>query len=246
MGQKKTAVVSGQNKKKAEKPEKEAKKSRLIENKTKNKPAKTEKKTKVRNNKKSPRYLKAKKIVNEKKEYSLKEAISLLKKTAWANFDEAAEAHLLIKKEQFSTRVKFPYDCGKERVIAIADDRKTMAKIESGEIDFDVLLSSPKVMPKLVAYARILGPRGLMPNPKEGTVTDDPQKKAKEIADLGVKIKTEKKAPLIHTVFGRASQKKGELEANLEELIRAIGRQNIKNLVISTTMGPGIKVDISD
>ncbi|MGI6278659.1 MAG: hypothetical protein ACOYJ8_02560 [Patescibacteria group bacterium] len=246
MGQKKTAVVSGQDNKKVEKLEEKTKESQSTERKTKKKPAKKKKKAEAKNSKKSPQYLKAKKIVNEQKKYSLKEAISLLKKTAWANFDETAEAHLLLKQEKFSTRVKFPYDRGKKRIIAIADDQKTMAKIESGEIDFDVLLSSPKVMPKLVAHARLLGPRGLMPNPKEGTVTADPKKKAKEIAGLGVKIKTEKKAPLIHTVFGRSSQKKGELEANLEEIIKAVGRQNIKNLVISTTMGPGIKVDISD
>jgi large subunit ribosomal protein L1 len=244
MGQKKTAVVNGQNNKKAEKLEEKTKESQSIEKKTKKKSTKIKKKTKARNSQKSPQYLKAKKAVNEQKKYSLKEAISLLKKTAWANFDESAEAHLLLKQEKFSTRVKFPYDRGKKRIIAIADDKKTMAKIESGETDFDVLLASPKVMPKLVAHARILGPRGLMPNPKEGTVTPDPKKKAKEIADLGGKMKTEKKAPLIHTVFGRLSQKKGELEANLKEIIKAVGRQNIKNLVISTTMGPGITVKV--
>ncbi len=129
-------------------------------------------------------------------------------------------------------------------MIAIADDEAVMAKIKSGQIDFDVLLASPKMMPKLVSYARILGPKGLMPNPKEGTVTADPEKKAKELVKAGVKIKTEKKAPLIHTVFGRASQKQSELEANLEALIRAVGRHNIKKLVIASTMGPGIIVNL--
>lgn len=190
------------------------------------------------------RYAKARKLVDPQKFYTVKEAVSLLRKTASANFEETAEAHLTVKQESLSVQVDFPYDQGKKRVIAIADDEAVMAKIKSGQIDFDVLLASPKMMPKLVSYARILGPKGLMPNPKEGTVTADPEKKAKELVKAGVKIKTEKKAPLIHTVFGRASQKQSELEANLETLIRAVGRQNIKKLVIASTMGPGIIVNL--
>ncbi len=199
---------------------------------------------KVVKKKTGARYAKARKLVDSQELYTAKEAVSLLRKTASANFGETAEAHLTIKQESFSVQVDFPYDQGKKRVIAIADDESVMAKIKSGQIDFDVLLASPKMMPKLVSYARILGPKGLMPNPKEGTVTADPEKKAKELAKAGVKIKTEKKAPLIHTVFGRASQKQSELEANLEALIKAVDRQNIKKLVIASTMGPGIVVNL--
>jgi len=209
----------------------------------KNKP-KNLKKPGTANRKRGIKYLKARKLVDPLGLYSAKEAVSLLKKTAIAGFDETAEAHLILKQESFSVQVDFPYDQGRKRVIAIADDELVMAKIKSGKIDFDVLLASPKMMPKLIPYARFLGPKGLMPNPKEGTVTADPEKKAKKLTKTGVKIRTEKKTPLVHTVFGRASQKETELEANLEALIKAVGRQNIRKLIITSTMGPGIIVNL--
>lgn len=202
------------------------------------------KKSLSRDKKKGVRYLRVKKLVDPHRSYSIKEAISLLKKTASASFEETAEAHLVLKQDNFSAQVNFPHDRGKKRVIAIADDEKVMAQIKSGKIDFDVLLASPKTMSKLVPYARILGPRGLMPNPKEGTVTADPEKKAQELAGAGVRIRTEKKAPLVHTVFGRTGQKETELEANLEALLKSVGRQNIRKLVIASTMGPGIAVGL--
>ncbi len=190
------------------------------------------------------KYLKARKLIDQSKVYLPKEAVSLLVKTAWANFNEAAEAHLVIKQKGFSAQVNFPYDQGKKKVIAVADDEKTMAKIKSGNIDFDVLLATPKAMTKLVPYARILGPRGLMPNPKEGTITDNPTKRAKELEEAGIKVKTEKNFPLMHVVFGRLNQKEAELEENLKFLVRTISSQNIEKLVITSTMGPGINVKV--
>lgn len=231
----KEELVSLKEKENLEKPAKEKKKAR----------GKSEKKV-LKKSKKGANYLKALKQIEKKKIYSPEEAMSLLKKIAWANFNEAVEAHLVVKREGISVKVNFPHDQGKRKTIAIADNKETMAKIETGKIDFDILLASPKMMPKLIPYARFLGPRGLMPNPKEGTVSADPAKKAKELLAAGVIIKTEKKTPLIHVVFGRISQESVQLKANLEAVVKAVGKQNIKSLAVSTTMSPGIKVEISD
>ena len=183
-------------------------------------------------------------MIKAGKEYPLREAVKLLKKTSISKFIGTAEAHIVVSKVGLKAEVKFPYDIGKKRIVAIADDKKIFEKIKKGEIDFDVLLASPKMMPKLVPYAKILGPRGLMPNPKNETVVANPKKAAKEIGLLGLEIKTEKKAPLIHTVFGKISQDNRKLEKNLEALINRVGKGNIRKLVICATMGPGIRVAI--
>ena len=183
-------------------------------------------------------------MVKIRKEYSLKEAVKLLKKTSISKFTGTAEAHIVVSKVGLMAKVKFPYDIGKKRIVAIADEKKTFEKIQKGKIDFDVLLASPKMMPKLVPYAKTLGPRGLMPNPKNKTVVANPEKAAKEMGLLGLEIKTEKKAPLVHTVFGRIDQESRKLEENLKALINRVGKGNIKKLVICATMGPGIKVKV--
>jgi len=190
------------------------------------------------------KYLEARKLVDKGKVYSSGEAVSLLIKTAWADFNESAEAHLVIKQKSFLGQVNFPYGQGKKKVIAIADEEETMAKIKKGNIDFDILLATPKMMAQLIPYARFLGPRGLMPNLKEGTITDDPVKRAGELEKAGTKIKTEKNFPLLHVVFGRLDQKEAELEKNLQTLIGAVGSWNITKLVITSTMGPGINVKV--
>ena len=183
-------------------------------------------------------------MVKVGKEYPLKEAIKLLKKTSISKFTGTAEAHVVVSKVGLMAKVKFPYDIGKKRIVAIADEKKTFEKIQKGKIDFDVLLASPKMMSKLVPYAKTLGPRGLMPNPKNKTVVVNPEKAAKEMRLLGLEIKTEKKAPLIHTVFGRIDQENRKLEKNLKVLINRVGKGNIRKLVICATMGPGIRVGI--
>ena len=100
-------------------------------------------------------------------------------------------------------------------------------------------------MPKLVKFAKILGPKGLMPNPKNGTVSANPEKQAKELAGKS-QFKTEAKQPIIHQVIGKVSQKETELEANLKALIEAIGENNLVKVVISPSIGPGIKVELEE
>ncbi|MFH1601516.1 MAG: hypothetical protein ABIB61_00995 [Candidatus Shapirobacteria bacterium] len=178
--------------------------------------------------------------VDKNKLYSLKEAIKLTKDTSISKFVGNLEAHLVVDKIGDFGELKLPHFQAKEKKIALVD-AKTITKIKESKIDFDVLLASPAEMKILVPLARILGPKGLMPNPKNGTLVKDPAKAVKNWGQKGIDLKTEKKAPVVHSVLGKLDQKDEELIANVEELIRAIGRDKIKKITLTSTMGPGIK-----
>lgn len=205
------------------------------------KPAKktTKKAPKIRGKK----YQQARTKIDPNKTYSLSEGIKLLKETSITKFNGSAEVHFVLVKTGIKGEVELPHLEAKSQKVEIAND-DTLKKLEAGKIDFDVLLSSPTMMPQLAKYAKMLGPKGLMPNPKSGTITENPEKMAKEFAKPQFSFKTEADAPLIHTIFGKASQSETELEANLSALIKAIGSQNIKKVVIKSTMGPAIKINL--
>lgn len=216
------------------------------------KPAITEARKEAEARKKAkPKRLRGKKYkiarakIDPTQSYSPKEAIKLAKETSIARFDGTLEAHLITTIKGLKGEVQLPYFVGKERKVAIADE-KVIKEIEAGKINFDILLATPEMMPKLVKYAKILGPKGLMPNPKAGTIVKDPEKTIKTFQKASVAFKTEANAPLIHTVFGKTSQKEAELLANFQALINAIGPKTIKKVVICSTMGPGIKVAIDN
>lgn len=199
---------------------------------------KTERKAKVR----GKNYLSAKKKVNEKS-YSIAQAVKLAKETSISKFTGNLEVHLLIDKKGESFEVKMPYFKSKEKKVVVLDD-KVLASIKAGKIDFDILVASPKQMSQIVVFAKTLGPKGLMPNPKNGTLVEDPQKAAKKLSGGGLKIKTEKKEPVIHLLVGKLDQPDKELIANVEELVRKISRPRISKMSFCATMGPGIKVSI--
>ncbi len=188
------------------------------------------------------KYNEVKTKVDRNKSYPAKEAIKLVKETSYTKFDGSVELHMVIKKIGLSVQVSLPYSGGRQKKVEIASD-ETIKKLESGKIDFDILVATPEMMPKLVPFARILGPKGLMPNPKNGTLVPD-IKKAKSIEGNTITIKTEKKAPLIHTVIGKVSQKDAELLANLEVMLKAIGEKQILRAYLKATMGPSIKLQI--
>jgi large subunit ribosomal protein L1 len=131
----------------------------------------------------------------------------------------------------------------KKRVITIADDA-VIADIEKGKINFDILVAHPSMMPKLSKLARVLGPKGLMPNPKNGTFTPDPEKRKKELEGGAMTVKAEKKAPLVHVVIGKLSQPEKELSANLRALLKAYPAGKVMKCTIAATMGPGVKVRV--
>ena len=193
--------------------------------------------------KRGKKYKAAKIKVDRTKAYSLPEAIKLLKETSYSKFDGKAEIHLRVAKKGFQTELELPHFQAKQKKIVIADD-KVIRQIEAGKIDFDVLLASPKTMPKLIKFAKVLGPKGLMPNPKKGTVLDKPEEGIKRFNKRSMSIRTEKTTPLIHLVFGEVKQPEKELLANLEAVVKAIGPKNIKKAVVKATMGPAIKVDL--
>ncbi len=202
--------------------------------------AKKSKGPKVRGKK----YLEAKAKVKHNALYPVGDAVELVKKTSYSKFDGAVELHLQLKKTGVSANVTLPYSAGKEKKIEVASE-DTVKKLTAGKIDFDVLLATPEMMPKLVPFARILGPKGLMPNPKNGTLISD-IKKAKNFSGNTLNIKTEKEAPLIHLRIGKVSQPEKELEANIEAVFKALGgTKQIAKAYTKATMGPSIKIKVA-
>ncbi len=192
----------------------------------------------------SKNYQNALALIDRQKDYPLKEAISLIKKVSLSKFDGSVEVSAMTKKTGLKGEIKFPFPAGKSKVIKVVNDQ-IIKSLEEGKIDFDILIASPETMPKLVKFAKVLGPKGLMPNPKNGTISPDPEKQAKELAGKN-QFKTEAKQPIIHQVIGKISQKETELEANLKALIEAIGENNLIKVVISPSIGPGIKVKLEE
>jgi len=189
------------------------------------------------------RWQQAAKLVDRKKLYPLAEAIELLKKVSISRFNGSIDAHLVVKKIGLKGEVEFPHPTGKQQKIRIADEA-LLRDLEKGKIDFTLLLATPQMMPKLAKYAKILGPRGLMPNPKAGTITDKPQDLAKKLAGK-TSWRTEAKAPLIHLPIGKVDSSAKDLEENFRALVSAIGQKNIKKAVLAPTMGPGIKINLT-
>jgi large subunit ribosomal protein L1 len=191
------------------------------------------------------RYKLARSQVDRTKSYPIDQAIDLIKRTSIARFNGTISAHLNLNQEKFTTEVNFPHPTGKQVRVAIASDA-VFKKIEAKKIDFDVLLATPDMMKKLTKVAKILGPMGLMPNPKNGTLTDNPKKRKKELESGKTQVKTESKAPLMHIVIGKANQDTKKLSGNLQALIEAVDTKRIKKLTLASTMSPGVKVELSD
>jgi large subunit ribosomal protein L1 len=221
-------------------------------------------------------YREAKQKVSEKKLYSLPEAIKLLKESAKAKFDEAAELHLNLNVDSTKAdqtlrgTISLPHGSGKKVKIAavVTDDKVKAAKdagadtagledliaeFEKGKINYDVVVATPDTMKQLGKVAKTLGQKGLMPNPKAGTVTDDIEATVKELKGGRLEYRNDKEGN-IHTVFGKASFKEEELENNLKSYLRVIRDAKpsgikgsfIKSATLTSTMGPGIRLDVNE
>lgn len=188
----------------------------------------------------SGKYVAARSQVDKTKKYDAFTAVELLKRLSYSKFDGTVELHGVVREVGTSVTMSFPHTTGKSRVVAIADD-KLLAEIEAGDINFDILVASPDMMPKLTKFARILGPKGLMPNPKMGTLTPNPEKVKEQLEAGSVTIKTEKKAPLIHVTIGKVSHDTKNLVKNIEALVKKF-KGKLVRLSISASMSPGIKV----
>lgn len=218
----------------------------------------------------------AKKMVDAKKMYTIDEAIALAKQLPKRNFDQALEIHVRLgidptKSDQLVRgTIAFPHGVGKsQRVIAFvepakeAEAKEAKADIVGGEelineiatkgvINFDVAVATPAMMPKLAKLAKLLGPKGLMPNPKSDTVGPNVAKMVAEQKAGKHSFKNDAGAN-IHQIFGRVSFGEAELKQNLLAFVDLVKKLKpasakgiyLKNASISTTMGPGIKVDIN-
>ena len=202
----------------------------------------TETKKKVRGRSKKYCYAKAK--IDLGKFYPLKKAIELVKETSLSKFTGKVEVHINTLEIGNYGEITFPYLATTQKKIVILNDT-FLDEIKNGQINFDILIATPATMPKLLPLAKILGPKGLMPNPKNGTLTDKPEEAVKKLATAKTPIKTEKKAPIIHIIVGKVSQPTEELAANISELIKVVKPSKIKKLVLCATMGPAIKVEIN-
>lgn len=185
------------------------------------------------------KYSAAKSLVDPKKSYPLPEAIELVKKTSYSKFNGSVEVHFNVTDKNLRGTVILPHGTGKSIRVKIADD----ALIANPVIDFDVLVASPEMMPKLAKIAKILGPKGLMPNPKTNTISENPAELVK-ILSSSVQWKTQPDFPIIHAVIGKVSFDTEKLAENLAALTKSIGEGKIQSAFIKATMGPSIKVAI--
>lgn len=194
--------------------------------------------------------IKKKKIILPKKKRvqkslnadNLTQAINLVKEHSFSKFDGTVEVILNVTDKNLRGNVTLPHGMGKTIRVKIADDALVSA-IENGRIDFDILVASPDMMPKLAKIAKILGPKGLMPNPKNGTIGEDLSQLVKNFSS-SVQWKTQPDFPIIHSMIGKVSFENKKLEENFAALVKSVGREKIKSVFLKPTMGPAIKVQI--
>mgnify|MGYP000807433378 FL=1 len=224
--------------------------------------------------KRGKKYVEAAKNIDRTAQYDVAEAVSLVKKAAVAKFDETIEAHIRTgcdgrhAEQQIRGAVVLPHGTGKAvKVLVFAKGTKLdeaqaagadfvggeelIPKIQNdGWLDFDVVVATPDMMGVVGRLGRVLGPKGLMPNPKAGTVTMDVTKAVNEIKAGKIEYRLDK-TNIIHVPVGKASFTEEQLADNFQTLMDAINKakpsslkgQYIKSCVVASTMGPGIKVN---
>lgn len=235
--------------------------------KTSKKTQKPNKQTKFR----SKKYQESRGKVESNKRYSLNEAVKLAAETSLTKFPGTVEAHLNTNVGNLRGLISLPYFAGKKLVILafgseaeksgadLAGNEETISEIEKGpstslrvnndkEIKFsdvDLIVVTPAWMPKLAKTAKILGPKGLMPNPKNGTITENLAKTVAELQGGKVEYKTEKDGKVIHLPVGKTNQAPEEVTLNIKTLFNAVGKSKISKITLSSTMGPGVKIDLN-
>ncbi len=227
--------------------------------------------------KKGKKYIKAMELVEKHKAYTKEEAIELVKKTSTSNFDGSVEIAVRLnvdtKKtdQQVRGALVLPNGTGKAKRVLVLTKNDAQSKAASaagaefvgGEdlidkiakenwLDFDVIIATPEMMPLLGKIGKLLGPRGLMPNPKTGTVTTDVAKAIEDVKKGRIEFRTDSYGN-VHAIIGKVSFDAKKLVENLDAFMNVIIKskpttvkgQFIKNVSVSSTMGPGIKIDIN-
>lgn len=193
----------------------------------------------------SKKYKAMAKMVKKDQTHTVEEAVELLAKLAKNTKLKTVELHLNTRENGLKGELKLPHSTGKDVKIAIFSD-KVATDINAGKIDFDILLATPADMPKLAKFARILGPKGLMPNPRSGTITDNPEKRAVDLTSGGtLPYKTESKFPIIHLGLGSINQDRSDLVDNIQEALKGIGVSKIKSAYLTCTHTPSVKLSIA-
>jgi large subunit ribosomal protein L1 len=183
-------------------------------------------------------------IVSKNQTYSIEQALEALKKFKKSKFDETVELHINTKEKGVSGQVTLPHGTGKTLVIKIADDT-IIAEVAKGKINFDILVATPSMMPQLARVAKVLGPRGLMPNPKNGTITDKPEEAVKKLSAGQISYKTEAISPIIHVSVGKISFEDKKLKENIATLLSSVGAAKISSVTLKSTMSPAIRLEYS-
>ena len=225
--------------------------------------------------KKGKKYLEAAKLVDKSKLYTKEEAIKLVKETSVANFDASVELAMRLNldtkkaEQQLRGALVLPNGTGKtKRVVVLTKTQAEQAKKAGAEyvgdmdlitkmekenwFDFDVIIATPEMMPALGKLGKILGPKGLMPNPKTGTVTTDPAKEVLEVKKGKVEYRTDSFGN-VHVSIGKVSFDDAKLVENLQAFVSLIIKSKpsvvkgeyVKNISVSSTMAPGIKIDLN-
>lgn len=224
--------------------------------------------------KRGKKYVEAAKLVDRATLYDVNEAVSIVKKASSAKFDETVEAHIRTgcdgrhADQQIRGAVVLPHGTGKKvRILVFAKDAKLeeakaagadyvggeelIPRIQKeGWLDFDVVVATPDMMGVVGRLGRVLGPKGLMPNPKAGTVTMDVTKAIQDIKAGKIEYRLDK-TNIIHAPIGKASFTEEQLCENLQTLMEAVNKarpsalkgQYLKSVAISSTMGPGLKLN---
>jgi len=239
-----------------ESPEKEnASEAEKTDEKPEKKSAKKESKYKSKKSKKinphSESYLAMAKQIDKNKKYSLSDALKILNSTKRTKLDETVELHINTNEKGVSGNLTLPHGTGKKARIEIADHstdpkhvEELVKSITAGQVNFDILIATPDTMSHLAKVARVLGPKGLMPNPKNGTIHPKPQEAAKKFEGGQINFKTEAKAPIMHLSVGKISFEEKKLIDNIKAILIAVQAKNIKNVTLKSTMSPGIKISI--
>ncbi len=256
------AIVAKKERKEA-KIEQESQPTKVIKN-----------KTRTSLERKGKNFKRVAQLIDKNIEYKLDAAMDLIKKTSTTKFDSSVEVHIRLnvdpKQSDQNVRdtIVLPFGTGKTvKIAALTDDSKLaqqsgadifiaediFSALDKNVIDFDILITTPALMPKLSKYARILGPRGLMPNPKSGTVTNDINVAINEAKNGKIEYRVDSYG-IIHLSIGKVSFSATDLLANANAFLTSLKSNKpqsvkvglIRTAYLTTTMGPSVKLDISD
>lgn len=253
--------------------ERQARKAERAASEAVEKPKGTKPITRPKLERRGKKYQSAAKLIEKGKSYNLKDALELAIKTSPVKFDASVEIHVRLgvdprqADQNIRTTIVLPNGSGKTVRVAvfapedvckvakaagadIAENEDFLKQLDKGEINFDVLISTPAFMPKLGKYARVLGPKGLMPNPKAGTVTMDVEKAVKESKAGKVEYRVDKQS-IVHIGIGKVSFGTEKLLENANAFFDSLKAQKpasikgsfVKSVFMTTTMGPSIMIE---